>query len=144
MSFSCSHFLLMSQTPWMRFPIFLKCSLKFDISYFNLTLHINHLTRSAPLVVDTGLLMCNNSSSHVCALCYFTRNNWASKPSSFLPSLHKRWSFPLKISSVIVTKSAVSCVFGYIYWRNPCWKISFFMQGMFSVNLNHWWIHQLL
>ena len=33
-------------------------------------------------------------------------------------SLHKKWSFPLQISSVNVTKSAVSCGFGLIYWRN--------------------------
>ena len=29
--------------------------------------------------------------------------------------LHKKWSFPLTISSVNVTKSAVSCGFGQIY-----------------------------
>ena len=34
-------------------------------------------------------------------------------------SLNKKWSFPLSISSVNVTKSAVSCGFGHIYWRNP-------------------------
>ena len=33
-------------------------------------------------------------------------------------TLHKKWSFPLLISSVNVTKSAVSCGFGHIYWRN--------------------------
>ena len=33
--------------------------------------------------------------------------------------LHKKWSFPLRISLVHVTKSAVSCGFGHIYWRNP-------------------------
>ena len=33
-------------------------------------------------------------------------------------SLHKKWSFPLRISSVNVTKPAVSFVFGHIYWRN--------------------------
>ena len=31
----------------------------------------------------------------------------------------KKWSFPLRISSVIVTKSAVNCGIGHIYWRNP-------------------------
>ena len=42
-----------------------------------------------------------------------------SKTSLFfeLP-LHKKWSFPLWISSVIVTKYAVYCGFGRIYWRN--------------------------
>ena len=34
-------------------------------------------------------------------------------------ALHKKWSFPLKISSVNVTKYADSCRFGHIYWRNP-------------------------
>ena len=31
----------------------------------------------------------------------------------------KRWSFPLRISSVNVTKSAGNCRFGHIYWRIP-------------------------
>ena len=30
-------------------------------------------------------------------------------------SLHKKWSFPLRISSLNVTKSAVSLGFGHIY-----------------------------
>ena len=33
-------------------------------------------------------------------------------------SLHKKWSFPLSISSVNVTKSAANCGFGHIYGRN--------------------------
>ena len=46
---------------------------------------------------------------------------------SYLPwnSLHKKWSFPLRISSGNVTKSAVSSGFGHIYYRNPYWKTSF-------------------
>ena len=31
----------------------------------------------------------------------------------------QKWSFPLGISPVNVTRSAVSCGFGYIYWRYP-------------------------
>ena len=31
------------------------------------------------------------------------------QPYSWLPSLYKKWSFPLRISSVNVTQSAVSC-----------------------------------
>ena len=49
------------------------------------------------------------------------------KRLSFI-SLHKKWSFPLSISSVNVTKSAVFYGFGHIYWRNPYWKNSFFVQ----------------
>ena len=30
----------------------------------------------------------------------------------------QKWRFPLRISSVKVTKSAISCGFCYIYWRN--------------------------
>ena len=38
--------------------------------------------------------------------------------SLFKTALQKKWSFPLGISSVDVTKSAVSSGFGHIYWRN--------------------------
>ena len=34
-------------------------------------------------------------------------------------SLHKKWSFPLRISLVNVTKSAENCGFGHISWGNP-------------------------
>ena len=34
-------------------------------------------------------------------------------------TLHKKWSFYLKISLVNVTKFAVSCGFGHISCRNP-------------------------
>ena len=43
-------------------------------------------------------------------------------------ALHKKWSFPLRISSVNVTKSTVSCEFVQIYWRDPQWKTSFLVQ----------------
>ena len=42
--------------------------------------------------------------------------------------LHKKWSFPLRISAINVTKSGVFCRFGHIYWRNLSWKTSFFVQ----------------
>ena len=42
----------------------------------------------------------------------------------------KKWSFPLRISSVNVTK--VSCGSGHIYWKNPSWKTSLFVQWSFS------------
>ena len=45
-------------------------------------------------------------------------------------SQHKKWSFPVRISSANVTKSAVSYGFGHIYWRNPSWKTSFFVQWL--------------
>ena len=44
---------------------------------------------------------------------------------TFFLTLHKKWSFPLTMSSVNVTKSAVSCGFGRIYWRSPNGKLHF-------------------
>ena len=46
-------------------------------------------------------------------------------------ALHKKWSFPLRISAVNVTKSAGNCAFGHIYRINPWCKISFFVQWRF-------------
>ena len=34
-------------------------------------------------------------------------------------TLHKKWCFPLRISSVNVTKPEGNCGFGHIYWRFP-------------------------
>ena len=43
--------------------------------------------------------------------------------------LGESWNSPnlIRIFSVYVTTSAVSCEFSHIYWRNPYWKILFFM-----------------
>ena len=49
-------------------------------------------------------------------------------------SLHKKWSFQLRISSVNMTKPAVSSGFGHIYWRNPLWKTSFFVQCFYPIH----------
>ena len=34
-------------------------------------------------------------------------------------TLHKKWSFPLRTSSVNLTKYAVYSRSGHIYWENP-------------------------
>ena len=47
----------------------------------------------------------------------------------------KIWSFPLRISSVNLTKSSVSYGFGHIYRRNPKWKTSFFVQRNINIIL---------
>ena len=47
-------------------------------------------------------------------------------------TLRRKWSFPLRISSVNVTKSAGNCGFGQVYWRNPYWKSSDFVQWLYS------------
>ena len=51
--------------------------------------------------------------------CFWEWQNHAPVSINYIVSLHKKWSFPLKISSVNVTKSAGTCAFGHIYWRSP-------------------------
>ena len=58
--------------------------------------------------------------------CYHYVQNFKLIP---LRPLQKQWSFPWRISSVNLTKSAVSCGFGYIYWTSPSWKTSFLCSG---------------
>ena len=41
-------------------------------------------------------------------------------------SVYKKWIFSLRISSANVIKPAVSCGFGHISWRNPKLKSSYF------------------
>ena len=43
-------------------------------------------------------------------------------------TMHKKWSFPLRIALINVTKSAENCEFGHIYWINPRRKTSFSVQ----------------
>ena len=51
-------------------------------------------------------------------------------------TLHKKWSFPLRISSVNVTKYAENSEFGHIHWRNPQWKIPLFVEYHFQIASN--------
>ena len=45
-----------------------------------------------------------------------------------LLSLHKQWSFPFRVSSVNMTKSARNCGFAYINWGKRSWRTSFLVQ----------------
>ena len=55
--------------------------------------------------------------------------NWTLYIFEFLTLDHTAQKcFPLKISSVNVTKSAENCLFGHTYWRKSYWKTSFFAQ----------------
>ena len=60
---------------------------------------------------------------------HFKIRNTAQKSESFSfrKDLHctKKWSFPLRFSSVNVTKSVAICWFGHIYWRNLNGKLHF-------------------
>ena len=73
----------------------------FNVVNFNVDIHN---------VVSTLIWRCPTLCRHI-NLTTTLKQRW--KP------LHKKWSFPLKISSVNVTKYAVTCGFGHIYWRNP-------------------------
>ena len=53
----------------------------------------------------------------------FFQTNWPHEIERPI-ALHKKWSFPLGIFSVNVTKYAVSCGFGHIYLGNSKWKTS--------------------
>ena len=67
---------------------------------------------------------------------FYWLQNWIDWGNLLLQSTAlKKWSFPLRISSVNVTKTAVSCGFGHIYWRNPEWKNSFFVQWKYCCSL---------
>ena len=52
-------------------------------------------------------------------------------------TLHKKWNFPLKVSSVNLTKSADSCGFGLIYWRNRNGKLLFFCVVLSLENISN-------
>ena len=45
----------------------------------------------------------------------------------------QRVIFALRVSSVNVTKSSVSCGFGHIWCRNPLWKTSFLCSDITPV-----------
>ena len=72
---------------------------------------------------DEDLFAFKKSKQSVwCFMKYYPSKNsviWLTVWVCLITSLHKKWSFPLRISSVNVTKSAVSCGFGLIYWKNP-------------------------
>ena len=81
-------------------------------------------------------LLCENRLS----LLYLAKPEIAfridSNPTRCVWETAQKMNFLLRISSVNVTKSAVSCGFGHIYWRNSSWKTSFFVQC--CKRLQHW------
>ena len=71
---------------------------------------------------------------------YFNNKIWKilSWNKKWNQKLYKKWSFPLRISSVNVTKTARKCGFGHIYWRNPLQKTSFFVQWNYFRTIFIW------
>ena len=66
--------------------------------------------------------------------------NWSKEDRKFIKKYaqHKKSSFPLRVFSVNVTKSAENGGFGHIYWRNPSRKTSFFVQGVMWKLFKSW------
>ena len=55
-------------------------------------------------------------------------------------ALNKKWSFPLKIFSVNVTKSAGNCGFVHIYWRNRNGKLFYLFYALHAPKPSpHYW-----
>ena len=68
----------------------------------------------------------------------FFKNTSTCSAKVLFGTLHKKWSFSLRISSASMTKQAFSCGFGHIYRRNPWWRTSIFVQWDLFVILSFW------
>ena len=71
------------------------------------------------LCIITLLSPVSNPINTFINLCIFNGEHISFMNLIEYATLHKKWSFPLSISPVNVTKSAGDCRFGYIYWKNP-------------------------
>ena len=93
------------------------------------TSRIKCFCENAPLKTHIEILFYHQGLSRKC-------------PNEIKYILLKKWSFPLRISSVNVTKSARSCGFGHIYWKmdnlmeNFVFCAVIFLLGM-SQSLTH-------
>ena len=86
------------------------------------------LIQSRKLILVTFMSSSTTLVTDVTSLQYNTLlKSW----SALVHALHKKWNFPLRISSVNVTESAANWVFGHIYWRNPLLKTSFSVKWCF-------------
>ena len=85
----------------------------------------NYFLKESSFYPSKHLVEGNFISKFAQGIFYFSTNFHHNLSILELYTLHKKWSFPLRISSVNVTKSAGNWVFGHIYWTNPEWKTSF-------------------
>ena len=97
--------------------------------------HWNYLRdHGIVLLLHAGkVLLFSSSSFFLFFLLFFScslvlkRSITTKSPTEIFVS-HFEKMFPLRIFSVNVTKSEENCGFGHIYWRNPWWSFSFFVQ----------------
>ena len=76
----------------------------------------------------TGIVTAINKSDFGLECECAAKSDFKNNTHNFSIITAQKWSFPLRIYSVNVTKSTDSCGFGHIYWRNPYWKTSFLVQ----------------
>ena len=86
-----------------------------DFDNFHSIIHIKYDSVISLLVITFQKTVWCQDSIWKCKKAGNLTTFWPTKMETF----HKKWSFPLSISSVNVTKCAASCGFGHIYWRNP-------------------------
>ena len=78
------------------------------------------------------------------SISFFTQNDILVSCKSILQwTLHKKWSFPFRISSINVTKSAVSCGFDHIYQKILSGKLHFLCSGIKILNKSYHWMFSL-
>ena len=108
--------------------------------YVRWLLKVNPATKSSYDII--GLCFAN----FILQFCLKTKNTLVVLEKLPFSTLHKKWSSLWRISSVNVTKSAGNCGFSHIYWRNPSWKISFFVQWKLKFVWIHtvWWLYKHL
>ena len=89
----------------------------FHCSNFKMTFVKNFIKNSFPFLTSSKFLLCLKIFLSGNGL--LPKNDYRKCPlNNSRNLLYKKWSFSLRISSVNVTKSAVSCRFGHICWRN--------------------------
>ena len=129
LNFSCSVVCLARQCRNSYYATLIKKEISFDLErfYYSEYVRVNFENQFWNLYKE--LHFCKNRRRFKCFTDVLKSNHIDTEIRSLKPmlsiillkinSLHKKWSFPLRISSVNMTKSAVSCGSGQIYWRNP-------------------------
>ena len=106
-------FLIVAGHNWVRFGPRQKIGSGFRISQ-----RIFTITILLYILLWIILISFNKRKSHFFVLIKLL-NIQIHNQHAWNVSLHKKWSFPLRITSVNVTKFAGNRGFGHIYWRNP-------------------------
>ena len=99
--------------PNILYIIFVYYSIIFHVSTYNIYIYIYHIYILYAYIYYMYYIYILTYCLIFCSI--FRYLLWILKNRLFHLTLHKIWSFQLRISSVDVTKSAVSCRFQHIY-----------------------------